>query len=88
MIGSCERAAQKGATPLRNAPAGTLSRLRKDPEFVIPKGVCDVRNLSFSGILIEEGFIAQKACDAKPYLVSLGMTAKSVFQQPVSTTVS
>jgi hypothetical protein len=58
------------------------SRLR-NPEFVIPNGVCEVRygfashvfwalNLSFLGILIEEGFLA-----------SLGMTGKRIFRQPV-----
>src|SRR5208337_4059270 len=46
----------------------------KNPEFVIPNEVCEVRNLSFLGILIKEGFIAQKTCDAKSYLASLGMT--------------
>jgi hypothetical protein len=56
--------------------------LLKNPEFVIPNGVCEVRNLSFLGILIEEGFIAQKTCDAKSYLASLGMTAIRIFQQP------
>jgi hypothetical protein len=55
--------------------------LLKNPEFVIPNEVCEarilrpvrfvgVRNLSFLGILIEEGFIAQKTCDAKSYLAS------------------
>jgi len=56
--------------------------LLKNLEFVIPNGVCEVRNLSFLGILIEEGFIAQKTCDGEPYLASLGMTAKRIFQQP------
>ena len=41
-----------------------------------------MRNLSFLGILIEEGFIAQKRCDANSHLASLGMTAKGVSQQP------
>jgi hypothetical protein len=54
-----------------------------NPAFVIPNGVYEVRNLSFLGILIEEGFIAQKTYDGKPYLASLGMTAKRIFQQPV-----
>jgi hypothetical protein len=45
--------------------------LLKNPEFVIPNGICGVRNLSFLGILIEEGFLA-----------SLGMTVRHVFQQP------
>jgi hypothetical protein len=44
--------------------------LLKNLEFVIPNGVCGVRNLSFLAILIEEGFIAQKTCDAKSYLAS------------------
>jgi hypothetical protein len=44
--------------------------LLKNLEFVIPNGVCEVRNLSFLGILVEEGFLA-----------SLGMTAKRIFQQ-------
>jgi len=44
--------------------------LLKNPVSVIPNGVCEVRNLSFLGILIEEGFLA-----------SLGMTAKRFFQQ-------
>jgi hypothetical protein len=44
--------------------------LLKNPEFVIPNEVCEVRNLSFLGILIKEGFIAQKTCDGKPYLAS------------------
>src|SRR5208282_2272755 len=56
--------------------------LLKNPEFVIPNEVCEVRNLSFLGILIEEGFIAQKTCDAKSYLASFGMTGKRIFQQP------
>jgi hypothetical protein len=43
----------------------------KNLEFVIPNGVCEVRNLSFLGILIEEGFLA-----------SLGMTVKHILQQP------
>jgi hypothetical protein len=47
------------------------NRLLKNLEFVIPNGVCEVRNLSFLDILIEEGFLA-----------SLGMTAKRIFQQP------
>jgi hypothetical protein len=45
--------------------------LLKNPEFVIPNGVCGVRNLSFLGILIKEGFLA-----------SLGTTATRIFQQP------
>jgi hypothetical protein len=67
--------------------------LLKNLEFDIPNGVCEarvlrpvrfvgVRNLFFLDILIEEGFIAQKTCDAKSYLASLGMTAKRIFQQP------
>jgi len=48
--------------------------LAEIPEFVIPNGVCEVKNLSFLGLLIEEGFIAQKTCDGKSYLASLGMT--------------
>jgi hypothetical protein len=55
--------------------------LLKNLEFVIPNGVCEarflrpvrfagVRNLSFLGILIEEGFIAQKTCDGKSHLAS------------------
>jgi hypothetical protein len=47
------------------------SSLLKNPEFVIPNGVCEVRNLSFLSILIEEGFLA-----------SLGMTAIRILQQP------
>jgi len=58
--------------------------LLKNPEFVIPNGVCEVRygfashafcatNLSFLGILIEVGFLA-----------SLGMMAKRICQQPAS----
>jgi len=43
--------------------------LLKNLEFVIPIGVCGVRNLSFLGILKEEGFLA-----------SLGMTAKRNFE--------
>ncbi len=61
----------------------SFSSLLKNLEFVIPNGVCEVRNLSFLGILTEEGFIAQKTCDAKSYLASLGMTAKRIFQQPL-----
>src|SRR5208283_2530377 len=58
-----------GFTPqLKHRPP---NRLRKNLEFVIPNGVCEVRNLSFLDILIEEGFLA-----------SLGMTAKRIFQQP------
>ena len=49
----------------------------KYPETVIPNGVCEarllrpvrfvgVRNLSFLGILIEEGLIAQKTRDGEP----------------------
>ncbi len=53
-------------TPLRRS-----NSLLKNLEFVIPNGVCEVRNLSFLGILIEEGFLA-----------TLGMTGKRVFQQP------
>jgi len=49
------------------------SSLLKNLEFVIPNGVCEVRNLSFLGILSKEGFLA-----------SLGMTAKRIFQQPPS----
>jgi len=57
---------------LQQQPAATFSNsLLKNLEFVIPNGVCEVRNLSFLGILIEEGFLA-----------SLGMTAKRIFQQP------
>jgi hypothetical protein len=44
--------------------------LLKNPASVISNGVCEVRNLSFLGILIEEGFLA-----------SLRMTAKRFFQQ-------
>ncbi len=44
--------------------------LLKNPGFVIPNEVCEVRNLSFVGILLEEGFLA-----------ALGMTAKRIFQQ-------
>jgi hypothetical protein len=67
----------------RQSPVIDISNsLLKNIEFVIPNGVCGVRNLSFLGILIEEGFIAQKKCDAKSYLASLGMTAKRIFQQP------
>jgi len=47
------------------------SSLLKNVQLVIPSGVREVRNLSFLGILIEEGFLA-----------SLGMTAKHIFQQP------
>jgi len=47
------------------------SSLLKNPEFVIPNGVCEVRNLSFLSVLTEEGFLA-----------SLGMTAMRIFQQP------
>jgi len=54
--------------------------LLKNLESVIPNGVREVRNLSFFGILIEEGFIAQKTRDGKSYLASLGMTAKRIFQ--------
>jgi hypothetical protein len=50
----------------------SFSSLLKNLEFVIPNGVCEVRNLSFLGILTEEGFLA-----------SLGMTAKRIFQQPL-----
>ncbi len=50
-----------------------FSSLLKNRGFVIPNGVCEVRNLSFLGILIEEGFLA-----------SLGMTAQRIFQQPAS----
>ncbi len=50
---------------------GIPSSLLQGLEFVIPNGVCEVRNLSFLGILIEEEF-----------LVSLGMAAKPIFQQP------
>jgi hypothetical protein len=49
--------------------------LLKNPEFVIPNEVCEVRNLSFLGILIEEGFLA-----------SLGMTAIRISQQPARDT--
>ncbi len=44
-----------------------ISAWRK-PVPVIPNGVREVRNPSFVGILIEEGFLA-----------SLGMTAKRIF---------
>jgi len=47
------------------------SSLLKNVESVIPNGVREVRNLSFLGISVEEGFLA-----------SLGMTAKRIFQQP------
>jgi hypothetical protein len=46
--------------------------LLKNFDFVIPNEVCEVRNLSFLGSLIEEGFLA-----------SLGMTAKGILQQPL-----
>src|SRR5271157_639179 len=52
-------------------PIFPSSSLLKNPEFVIPNGVCEVRNLSFLSVLIEEGFLA-----------SLGMTAMRIFQQP------
>jgi len=59
-----------------------LYSLLKNLEFVIPNGVCEarfvrpvrfagVRNLSFLGTLIEEGFLA-----------ALEMTVKRIFQQP------
>ncbi len=63
-------------------PALISNRLLKNLEFVIPNGVCEVRNLSFLDILIEEGFLAQKTCNGELYLASLGMTAERVFQQP------
>jgi len=62
---------------LRKEPKSLL----KNPEFVIPNEVREVRNLSFLGILIEEGFIVQKTCDAKSYLASLGMAAIGILQQ-------
>ena len=67
---------------MKTMPLRRSNSLLKNLEFVIPNGVCEVRNLSFLGILIEEGFIAQKTCDGKSYLATLGMTGKRVFQQP------
>ena len=49
----------------------SANTLLRNSEFVIPNEVREVGILSFLGILIEEGILA-----------SLGMTAKSVFQQP------
>ncbi len=54
------------------APGSLSSSILKNPEFVIPNGVCGVRNLSFLGILIEEGFLA-----------SLGMTGECFFSNPL-----
>jgi hypothetical protein len=65
------------------ANMSSFGSLLKNSEFVIPNGLCEVRNLSFLVILTEEGFIAQKTCDGKSYLASLGMTAKRIFQQPL-----
>jgi len=45
--------------------------LLKNLEFVIPNGVCEVRNLSFLGIVIEEGFLA-----------SLGMRRNAFISNP------
>jgi hypothetical protein len=51
-------------------PPKRLNGLLENLEFVIPSGVCEVRNLSFLSILIEEGFLA-----------TLGMTGNRVLQR-------
>ena len=77
--GLVTRSGQKSGKLLRDISvdaeqmsASVLSKLAKKTEFVIPNEVCEVRNLSFLGILIKEGFLA-----------SLGMTAIRILQRPV-----